>query len=257
MPAGLSLSELKEFLDQKVEEFNNPHFIEKDPVSVPHQFTKKEDIEISGFLSAAISWGNRAGIVKDANKLIGMMDCSPYDFILNATKSDLRSFGLFYHRTFNGEDCIFFLRSLANIYHNHGGLENCFREFNEQGARAQIANFRKLFFETDHLKRTGKHISDPSKGSSAKRLLMFLRWMVRNDSGGVDFGIWKMISPSKLICPLDVHVGNVARKLGLLNRKSNDWQAAEELTANLRKFDPDDPVKYDFALFGLGIYEKF
>lgn len=257
MPVRLSFSELKEFLDQKQEEFNNPHFIEKDPISIPHQFTKKEDIEIAGFLTSVISWGNRASIVKDANKLMGMMDCSPFAFILHATKSDLRPFKSFYHRTFNGDDCTFFLRSLTNIYRNHGGLEKCFRGVNEQGIRVVISNFRNLFFETDHLKRSEKHISDPSKGSSAKRLLMFLRWMVRNDRGGVDFGIWDQIHPSNLICPLDIHVGNVARKLGLLKRKSNDWQAAEELTTNLRRFDPNDPVKYDFALFGLGIYEKF
>ena len=257
MPVGLSFTELKEFLDQKQEEFNNPRFIEKDPISIPHQFTKKEDIEIAGFLTSVISWGNRTSIVKDANKLMGMMDCSPYEFILHATKSRLRPFESFYHRTFNGDDCTFFLRSLTNIYRNHGGLEKCFGGVNEQGARAVILHFRKLFLETHHLRRSDKHISDPSKGSSAKRLLMFLRWMVRNDNSGVDFGIWNQINPSNLICPLDIHVGNVARKLGLLKRKSNDWQAAEELTANLRKFDPNDPVKYDFALFGLGIFEKF
>ena len=257
MPVSLSFTELKEFLDQKYEEFNNPHFIEKDPISIPRQFTKKEDIEIAGFLTSVISWGNRTSIVKDANKLMGMMDYTPYEFILYATKSDLRPFESFYHRTFNGDDCIFFLRSLSNIYRNLGGLEICFLKVNEQGAGVVISNFRKLFLETHHLKRSEKHISDPLKGSSAKRLLMFLRWMVRNDSGGVDFGIWDQISPSNLICPLDIHVGNVARKLGLLKRKSNDWQAAEELTANLRRFDPNDPVKYDFALFGLGIFEKF
>jgi len=257
MPVSLSFSELKEFLDQKQEEFNNPHFIEKDPISIPHQFTKKEDIEIAGFLTSIISWGNRTSIVKDANKLMGMMDCSPFEFILHATNSDIKSVKSFYHRTFNGDDCTFFLRSLTNIYQKHGGLETCFREINEQGAQVVISSFRKLFLETSHLKRSEKHISDPSKGSSAKKILMFLRWMVRNDNGGVDFGIWDQIHPSNLICPLDIHVGNVARKLDLLKRKSNDWQAAEELTANLRRFDPNDPVKYDFALFGLGIYEKF
>ena len=257
MPARLTVAELKEFLDQKHNEFNTPHFIEKDPISVPHQFSRKEDIEIAGFLAATISWGNRASIVKDAVKLLAMMDCTPYEFILQATPSDLKPFKAFYHRTFNGDDCTFFIRSLSNIYLNHGGLEKCFSELHEQGARLTISNFRKIFLETSHLKRSEKHISDPLKGSSAKRLLMFLRWMIRRDNCGVDFGIWQKSDPSKLICPLDIHVGNVARKLGLLNRKTNDWQAAEELTENLRKFDPDDPVKYDFALFGLGIFEKF
>jgi uncharacterized protein (TIGR02757 family) len=257
MPARLAADELKEFLDQKYHEFNTLQFIEKDPISVPHQFSKKEDIEIAGFLAATISWGNRASIVKDAVKLVEMMDCSPHDFILHATPSGIKPFNAFYHRTFNGEDCTFFLLSLSNIYLNHGGLENCFVEFDNPGARSAISNFRKIFLETSHLKRSEKHISDPMKGSSAKRLLMFLRWMVRKDRGGVDFGLWNKISPSNLICPLDIHVGNVARKLGLLNRKTNDWQAAEELTANLRKFDKDDPVKYDFALFGLGVFEKF
>lgn len=257
MQFRLPFNELKEFLEQKQEEFNKPHFIEKDPISVPHQFIKKEDIEISGFLTSIISWGNRTGILKDANKLMGMMDWSPHEFILNATESEVKPFDAFYHRTFNGDDCIFFIRSLKNIYLNHGGLENCFLEINKQGVRIVISNFRKLFLETVHLKRSDKHLSDPVKGSSAKRLVMFLRWMVRNDNCGVDFGLWNQIHPSNLICPLDIHVGNVARKLGLLKRRSNDWQAAEELTANLRKFDPDDPVKYDFALFGLGIFEKF
>jgi len=257
MPVRLSFNELKEFLDHKYNEFHQPHFIEKDPISVPHQFSKKEDIEIAGFLTAIISWGNRASIVKDATKLMGMMDCSPYEFILHSTNSDIKPFKSFYHRTFNGDDCMFFLRSLKNIYLCHGGLESCFIEINEKGPKVVITNFRKLFLEISHLKRSEKHISDPSKGSSAKRLLMFLRWMVRTDTGGVDFGIWDQIHPSNLICPLDIHVGRVARKLGLLNRKSNDWQAAEELTENLRKFDPEDPVKYDFALFGLGILEKF
>jgi uncharacterized protein (TIGR02757 family) len=257
MPARLSSAELKEFLDQKYLEFNTPDFIEKDPISIPHQFTKREDIEISGFLTAIISWGNRASIVKDANQLLGMMDCTPSDFITHAADSDLKPFRTFYHRTFNGEDCVFFIRSLASIYRDKGGLENCFREENGKGIMRQIISFREKFLQTPHLKRSEKHISNPSKGSSAKRLLMFLRWMVRNDSRGVDFGIWNEIKPSELICPLDIHVGNVARKLGLLKRKSNDWRAAEELTARLRKFDPEDPVKYDFALFGLGIFEKF
>jgi uncharacterized protein (TIGR02757 family) len=257
MPPGLASADLKEFLDQKYLEFNTPRFIEKDPISVPHQFTKKEDIEIAGFLTATIAWGNRTSILKDAMKLMGMMNYSPHEFILHATRSDLKPFKLFYRRTFNGDDATFFLRSLTNIYQNHGGLETCFREVNQQGIKVVLSNFRKLFLETPHFSRSEKHISDPSKGSSAKRLLMFLRWMVRNDGHGVDFGIWDHINSSNLICPLDVHVGNVARKLGLLKRKVNDWQAAEELTDRLRKFDPDDPVKYDFALFGLGIFEKF
>jgi uncharacterized protein (TIGR02757 family) len=253
----LSHQELFEFLEAKYEQYNRPDFIETDPISVPHRFTRKEDIEIAAFLTAAISWGNRISIVKDANTLLGMMDEDPYEFILNSSPVEAERCNSFYHRTFNGTDCIYFLKSLKNIYLHHGGLESLFLPVDTNGIKAALCRFRSTFLEIDHPRRSEKHIADPDKGASAKRLLMFLRWMVRNDNRGVDFGLWKKISPSELMCPLDVHSGNVARKLGLLKRKQNDWKAVEELTGNLRQFDPEDPVKYDFALFGLGVFEKW
>ena len=249
--------DLKEFLEEKYHKYNNPSFIDQDPISIPHFFTRKEDIEIAGFLTATISWGNRAGIVKDATRLFTMMDCTPFEFIMNSSAPDLKPFGSFYHRTFNGQDCIFFMESLRNIYQNYGGLEDIFSGMNKGGIKESIAYFRNVFLEVKHQSRSDKHIANPSGGASAKRILMFLRWMVRNDGRGVDFGLWKKIDTMNLYCPIDVHSGNVARKLGLLKRKSNDWKAVEELTANLRKFDPADPVKYDFALFGLGVFERF
>ncbi len=253
----LSHQELSDFLEAKYEQYNRPEFIETDPVSVPHRFTRKEDIEIAAFLTATISWGNRPSIVKDADKLLAMMEFSPYEFILQSDRSQTKRFESFYHRTFNGKDCIFFLESLKNIYQNHEGLESLFLPVDTSGIKGALCRFRKAFLEIDHPRRSEKHIADPCKGASAKRLLMFLRWMTRNDHRGVDFGLWDKISPSVLMCPLDVHSGNVARKLGLLKRIQNDWKAVEELTESLRQFDPEDPVKYDFALFGLGVFEKF
>jgi uncharacterized protein (TIGR02757 family) len=224
-------------------------------VSVPRRFTHKEDIEISAFLTATISWGLRKTILQNALSLMKMMDMAPREFIPSFGESDLKPFSRFVHRTFNGGDCIFFLRSLQNIYISHGGLEACFGS--GSGAGARISSFRKIFLELPHSQRQEKHLADPDRGASCKRINMFLRWMVRDDMQGVDFGLWKSVSPSELICPLDTHSGNVARKLGLLNRKSNDWKAAEELTSNLRLLNPGDPVRYDFALFGLGVFEKF
>lgn len=252
-----SPSELLDFLEFKYQQYSTPEFIDSDPILVPHLFTKRQDIEIAGFLTATISWGNRKSIIGNARKLIQMMDDDPHCFILEASENDLVPFRKFVHRTFNGEDCIFFLKSLKNIFKKYESMENLFLPANKAGMSQAIWQFREEFLLTPHQKRSEKHISDPLSGSSAKRINMFLRWMVRNDSRGVDFGLWNQIDPSKLICPLDVHVGKVARKLGLLTRKSNDWKAAEELTSSLRKFDPADPVKYDFTLFGLGIYEKF
>jgi len=249
--------ELLEFLEAKYEQYNRPEFIKTDPISVPHRFTRKEDIEIAAFLTATISWGNRLSIVKDADKLIGLMDCSPYEFILYSNQKETERFTSFYHRTFNGRDCIFFLESLKNIYQNHKGLEALFCQDDATGMKGTLCRFRSIFLEIDHPLRSEKHIADPGRGASAKRLLMFLRWMVRNDQRGVDFGLWKKIPAHFLMCPLDIHSGNVARKLGLLERKQNDWKAVEELTGNLRQFDPEDPVKYDFALFGLGVFEGF
>jgi uncharacterized protein (TIGR02757 family) len=253
----LTRQELSGFLEEKYNQYNHPGFIPLDPVSVPHSFTRKEDIEIAGFLTATISWGTRTSIVKDARALLKRMDCSPHEFLTQSEPSEFDPFRSFYHRTFNGEDCVFFLRSLRNIYLHHSGLEGCFSAGKTHGMKTGLTEFRKIFLEIPHEKRSEKHLPDPEKGSSCKRLNMFLRWMVRDDSRGVDFGLWKEIRPSGLFCPLDVHTARVARKLGLITRKQNDWRAVEELTANLRSFDPKDPVKYDFALFGLGIFEKF
>lgn len=255
--SGLNPSSLHEFLEEKYNQYNRKSFIETDPVSIPHLFSKKEDIEIAGFLSATIAWGQRKTIISNANKLVEWMDYSPHDFIVNATQKELKKFSDFKHRTFNGVDTIYFIRSLNNIYTKHKGIENIFKVgYRKGGSKEAIFHFRKIFFEIKHPLRTTKHISNPNENSAAKRINMFLRWMVRKDKRGVDFGLWN-ISPALLHCPLDVHSGNVARKLGLLKRTQNDWKAVEELTENLKTFDPNDPVKYDFALFGLGAFEKF
>ncbi len=254
----MNFIELKKFLDDKVIEYNNSKFIESDPIQIPHLFSLKEDIEISAFLTSTIAWGKRQMIIRNANRMMEIMGNSPYDFVLNHSENDLKQSTLIVHRTFNGIDFSFFMKSLQNIYQNHGGLENVFSQFPDDESNKQtIHHFKKVFFEIPHPQRTTKHVSDPMKGSASKRLNMYLRWMVRNDNSGVDFGIWKDIPMSKLSCPLDVHSGNVARKLGLLTRKQNDWKALEALDSSLRKLDPNDPVKYDFALFGLGIFEKF
>ena len=250
--------ELKEFLDEKVMLYNNPSFIESDPIQIPHLFSKKEDIEISGFLTAIISWGNRKMIIRNALKMMELLDNAPYDFIINHQKSDLKPFKNFVHRTFNSEDLYQFIQSLEHIYKKHQGLEKTLAIIGEKTTYIEaIHNLKKIFFEIPHLQRTKKHISDPLKNSAAKRINMFLRWMVRNDQTGVDFGIWKTHNAANLSCPLDVHSGNVARKLALLSRKQNDWKAVTELDTNLRILDDEDPVKYDFALFGLGVFEKF
>lgn len=245
-------------MDYKVEEYNKPDFIATDPIQIPHRYTKKEDIEIAGFLTATIAWGNRKSILKNAAHLMELLWDSPHDFVKNHTGSDLISLENFVHRTFNGTDLQYFLYSLQNIYRNHGGLEGIFSSrAGKEDLQAAIHDFKNVFFELPHLPRTEKHVSDPLKNSAAKRINMFLRWMVRNDRAGVDFGIWKEIKPSQLSCPLDVHSGNTARKLGLLKRKQNDAKALRELDRSLRTLDPLDPVKYDFALFGLGVFEKY
>lgn len=254
----MNKTELKEFLNQKAVQYEHPKFLEDDPLQIPHRFSKKEDIELSGFLTATIAWGNRKSIINNASKLMELLDNSPHDFIVNHQDLDLDNVSNFVHRTFNGSDLKFFIKSLKNIYLNHGGLETVFTKHQEkQSLQAAISNYKSLFFEIEHLPRTQKHVSDPLKGSAAKRINMFLRWMVRSADKGVDFGIWKNISPAKLSCPLDVHSGNVGRKLKLLKRKQNDAKALAELDINLRKLDPNDPVKFDFALFGLGVFEKF
>lgn len=253
-----NLPDLKAFLDEKVVQFNQPGFIETDPIQVPRKFTAKEDIEIAGFLTATIAWGNRTSIIKNAEKLMALLGDQPHDFILNASELEIENLKRFVHRTFNGQDCIYFIQSLKNIYQNYDGLQSVFEKgFKlENSVKSSMSYFYKTFFEIGG-ERTRKHISNVNKGSSGKRLNMFLRWMVRQDKNGVDFGIWNGIPQSELMLPLDVHTGNVGRKLQLINRKSNDWKAVEEITEGLRKFDPEDPIKYDFALFGLGAFEKF
>ncbi|NDV15026.1 TIGR02757 family protein [Muricauda sp. TY007] len=254
----MTKAELKEFLDAKVLEYNHPKFLEDDPIQIPHQFTGKEDIEISAFLTATIAWGNRKSIINNASKLMGLMGNTPYDFVINHTDDDLEELRSFVHRTFNGIDLVYFVTSLKHIYKNHGGLEAIFTEHQTKDSmQPAISKFKEVFFELPHQSRTQKHVSDPNKGSAAKRINMFLRWMVRDNDTGVDFGLWKKIDPGKLSCPLDVHSGNVARKLKLLKRKQNDAKALKELDNNLRKLDATDPVKYDFALFGLGVFERF
>lgn len=254
----MTKAELKDFLDAKVEEYNTLNFIDSDPVQIPHLFSKKEDIEIAGFLSATIAWGNRKSIIKNANKMMELLDHSPYDFIMNHKDDDLKKLESFVHRTFNGIDFITFIKGLQHIYKAHNGLEAVFtKHANNNSLQSAIHYFKYYFFEIEHLQRTQKHISDPLKNSAAKRINMYLRWMVRNDNSGVDLGIWKSINTASLSCPLDVHSGNVARKLGLLKRKQNDGKALLELDTNLRKLDKIDPVKYDFALFGLGVFEGF
>lgn len=254
----LKHSELKTFLDEKVALYNNPKFIESDPIQIPHLFKTKEDIEISAFLTATIAWGNRKSIIKNSTRIMELLDHSPYEFIVNHNDEDLESLRGFVHRTFNGDDLVQFIKSLKHIYVNYNGLETVFSTYAETNSLQQsIHKFKSHFFEIPHLQRTEKHVSDPFKNSAAKRINMFLRWMVRQDNAGVDFGIWKSLSPTQLSCPLDVHSGNVARKLGLLKRKQNDAKALKELDINLRNLDPLDPVKYDFALFGLGVFEGF
>ncbi len=247
---------LKQLLDQKYYEYSRSDFIAEDPIQIPKMFSVKEDIEIAGFLSASIAWGNRKSIIKNAKYLIALMDNSPYDFIMNFKESDLEVFNGFKHRTFNGIDAKFFMKSLQNIYQNHKGLEQVFLTGfkKEQSIKFALSYFRKIFFSVEFPERTSKHIANVDKNSAAKRLNMFLRWMVRKDHSEIDFGLWNLPKHS-LILPLDVHTANVSRNLGLLFRKQNDWKAVEEVTQSLKKFDPQDPVKYDFALFGMGINE--
>jgi uncharacterized protein (TIGR02757 family) len=250
--------EIKALLDEKVDQYNTSAFVEDDPISVPRRFSIKEDQEIAGFLAATISWGNRKTIVNNAHKMLNLMGENPYDFVMSASAPSLDKLDSFVHRTFNGLDFRYFILSLRNIYTNHHGMEAVFATHQgSEDMQDTISHFKKVFFELKHLTRTTKHISDPSKGSSAKRLNMMLRWFVRNDNRGVDLGIWKNFKPSQLSCPLDVHSGDTARKLGLLTRTQNDGKALKELNISLRSLDADDPVKYDFALFGLGMFDKF
>lgn len=251
-------SELQTFLDEKVIQYNTLDFIESDPVQIPHLFSQKEDIEIAGFLASSIAWGNRKMIIKNSHKMMELLGNSPYDFVMSHNDYQLEKLEGFVHRTFNSDDFKHFIKALQHIYINKGGLENIFiQNQTETSLQPAIHALHEIFFEIPHLTRTRKHVADPNKGSVSKRINMCLRWFVRNDNAGVDLGIWKGILPSKLSCPLDVHSGNVARKLGLLTRKQNDGKALTELDSKLRELDPNDPVKYDFALFGLGVFEGF
>ncbi len=250
--------DLKAFLDEKGAAYNRSAFIASDPVKVPRRFIQKENIEIAAFLTATIAWGSRPVIIKNAFRLMQLMDNRPFDFIRYASDAEYGRMATFVHRTFNGADCVYFIKSLQNIYQKHGGLQKVFEKgFREGGSvKSTLSHFHSVFFEKPG-ERTRKHVANVDRGASGKRLNMFLRWMVRKDGGGVDFGLWAGIPASALMLPLDIHTGNVARKLRLLERRQNDWKAVEEVTKNLRKFDPADPVKYDFALFGLGIFEAF
>jgi len=251
------MKDISSLLNQKVEQYNKPVFIETDPISIPHMFSKNEDIEISGFITSVFSWGRRAAIIKSARQLMDMMDNSPHEFLMNSGDKDFRRFSKFVYRTFNSDDCLFLITALQEIYRQGdtlGSIAN--KAFKESGNIFNvIVGLRNEILKTPHLKRSEKHLANPLSGSAAKRINMYLRWMIRDDNAGVDFGIWKNIPKSILMCPLDVHSGNVARSLGLLSRKQNDWKAVEELTSNLRTFDASDPVKYDYALFGMGVFE--
>ncbi|QKX07646.1 TIGR02757 family protein [Aquimarina sp. TRL1] len=254
----MTKSEIKSFLNEKASFYEHPKFIETDPIQIPHLFSLKQDIEIAGFLTATISWGNRKSILTNAHKLMKLLGDSPYDFVMSHTQSQLEGLDGFVHRTFNSIDLAYFITALRHLYTIYDGLEPFFAIHAEKDTlQHAIHEFKKEFFSIPHPSRTQKHISDPHKNSAAKRINMFLRWMVRDAKAGVDLGIWNKISPAQLSCPLDVHSGNVARKLGLLKRKQNDGKALAELDQTLRKFDKNDPVKYDFALFGLGVFEKF
>ncbi|TVR38849.1 MAG: TIGR02757 family protein [Bacteroidia bacterium] len=250
--------DIKAFLDEKVVLYNNPGFIDTDPISVPHRYSMKEDIEVAAFLTATISWGSRPMIIKNALRLLARMGDSPFDFVMNHKDHHLDVLDGFVHRTFCDADARYFIRALRHIYARHGGLESvfCRSAFHDSVIPAIIA-LHNLFFSLPHPERTRKHVSNPAGGSPAKRINMFLRWMVRDDGKGVDFGLWKSLSPSQLSCPLDLHTGHVARKFGLITVKQNNLKALRELDSKLRLMDPADPVKYDFALFGLGVFEEF
>lgn len=248
----METSDLKDFLDQKVNQYNKADFILNDPISIPKGFRFKQDVEISAFWTSILSWGQRKTIINKCNELFGLMGDSPYDFIINHKEKERKRFENFKHRTFNFTDTLYFLEFLQQFYKENDSLESAFSK--SDTVEKALIHFNKIFFDLpDAPKRTQKHIASPAKNSTCKRLNMFLRWMVRNDKKGVDFGIWKQINPSILMMPLDVHVERVARKLNLLKRKQRDWKSVVELTENLKKLNPEDPVIYDYALFGLGV----
>ena len=245
---------LKALLDEAYDRYAHPGFIDADPIRIPKRFSKRTDAEVIGFLTATIAWGQRVTIIANAQRLVDLMDEAPHDFVMHASDAELARLDHFVHRTFNGTDARQFITSIRHLYTVYGGLENAFLEDRRMGDMgAAIARFKARFFEPAHPARTRKHVADPSKGSNAKRINMYLRWMVRPDDRGVDLGLWKRIPASALHVPLDVHTGRVARELGLLKRTQDDWKSVVELTEKLREFDPLDPVKYDIALFGIGV----
>lgn len=252
--------ELRDYLEEQVVRFNQPDFIPADPVSIPHLFSRAQDQEIMGFWVSILAWGQRKTIINNAHRLIELMDGSPYDFIVNHEEKDRARFADFKHRTFQYTDTLYFLAFLQWYYRQHDSLEDAFARFlmpEDETTKAALVGFHELFFSLpDAPRRTQKHIATPARNSSCKRLNMFLRWMVRQDQCGVDFGLWKRIRPAQLMIPLDVHVERIARRLGLVQRKQRDWKTVVELTENLRRLDPNDPTKYDFALFGIGVLEK-
>jgi uncharacterized protein (TIGR02757 family) len=252
----MTSNELKQYLDQSYLRYNNPSFIDKDPISIPHRFTKLQDIEISGFWVAMLAWGQRKTIINKGLELMQLMDNAPYDFVRNCSDTDLKNFTRFKHRTFNSTDALYFVDFFRRFYQKNRSLEDAFFPKTEgfKGMKEALINFHHLFFDSQYApNRTRKHVATPERNSACKRINMFLRWMVRKDHLGVDFGLWRRIKPRDLICPCDVHVERTARQLGLVTRKQTDWIMAEELTENLKRFDLEDPVKYDFALFGLSI----
>ena len=253
--------DFRAFLDSKVDQYNRPDFIENDPVVIPHAYSQLQDIEIAGFWAAILAWGQRVTIINKCKELFAMMDHAPYDFILNHSEDDLKPLLKFKHRTFNDIDTLYFIERLKHFYLAHPSLEEAFIKGLKEGdedMENSLIQFHESFFDLpDAPHRTKKHIATPLRKSACKRLNMFLRWMVRQDDHGVDFGIWKRIRPGQLVCPCDLHVERVARRFELITRRQMNWQTALELTKSLKKYDPEDPVKYDFALFGLGIEEKF
>ncbi|MCJ7446891.1 MAG: TIGR02757 family protein [Bacteroidales bacterium] len=256
---GITAGEIKQFLEEKYLQYNNPSFIACDPISIPHSYSGLHDREISGFFASVLAWGRRDLILRSARNLMELMENTPYEFIHSASDRELDRFNRFVHRTLNGTDCRYFITAMRDIYNSYSSMEDVLLDGMQStgSLRDGLSHLRKRFFLLPHASRSEKHFADVKGGAAGKRLNMFLRWMVRRDGRGVDFGLWKRIDPSVLYIPLDLHTGNTARKLGLLTRKINDWKAVEELTAVLRELDPSDPVKYDFALFGFGVFEGF
>jgi len=253
--------DIKKLLDKKVALYNCPEFISGDPIIIPHQFSRRQDIEFMGFIAATLAWGQRRTIISKCNELVRLMDGAPHDFLINHREKDLKRFQNFIHRTFQPTDLLYFISFFRQYYKEHDSLEDAFGRFisaDDANIQKALEGFYRLFFSMEDVpERTRKHVASPAKNSTCKRLNMFLRWMVRDDGKGVDFGLWKSIKPAQLLCPLDVHVDRVARRLGLIQKKTKGWKAVLELTDSLKKFDPLDPVKYDFALFGMGVMEKF